>query len=118
MVSDREWNIIVHPQTQHRIQGKTKSIDQYVTDLRMISTNCKFGALEEEMLRDRIVCGVFSEKMKERLLRDNELTSQKPISVCVAQTRNLKADSKTYNMMSKFMLHDLEDIVFAVCPSV
>jgi hypothetical protein len=35
------------------------------------------------MLRDRIVCGVFS-KVKERLLRDNELTFQKAICVCRA----------------------------------
>ena len=65
-----------------RIQGKIESIDQYVTDLRIISKNCKFGALEEEVLRDRIVCGVFSEKVKERLLRDNELTFQKAIRMC------------------------------------
>jgi hypothetical protein len=65
-----------------RIQGKTECIDQYVTDLRIIWKNCKFGALEEEMLRDRIGCGVFSEKVKERLLRHNELTFKKAISAC------------------------------------
>jgi len=33
------------------------------------------------MLRDRIVCGVQSEKVKDRLLRDNELILQKAITV-------------------------------------
>ncbi|XP_062570142.1 uncharacterized protein LOC134232211 [Saccostrea cucullata] len=67
-----------------RVQGKIETIDQYVTDLKIISKNCKFGALEDEMLRDRIVCGVYSEKVKERLLRDNELTLQKALSMCRA----------------------------------
>ncbi|XP_055997848.1 uncharacterized protein K02A2.6-like [Ostrea edulis] len=67
-----------------RQQGKTETIDQYVTDLRVIAKNCKFGALEEDMLRDRIVCGVNSERVKERLLRDNKLTLESALSVCRA----------------------------------
>lgn len=67
-----------------RVQGKTETVDQYVTDLRIISKNCRFDTLEDEMLRDRIVCGVHSEKVKERLLRDNELTLIKALSICRA----------------------------------
>lgn len=69
---------------QSRVQGKTETIDQYVTDLRIISKNCRFDTLEDEMLRDRIVCGVHSEKVAERLLRDNELTLIKALSICRA----------------------------------
>jgi hypothetical protein len=36
------------------------------------------------MLRDRIVCGVSSEKVKERLLHDNKLTLESALSVCRA----------------------------------
>ncbi|XP_065942084.1 uncharacterized protein [Magallana gigas] len=42
------------------------------------------GQEEDEMLRDRIVCGVHSEKVKERLFRDNELTLNKALSICRA----------------------------------
>ena len=48
---------------------KGESIDQYVTALKLMTRNCAFGALEEELIRDRIVSGVFSEKIKERLLK-------------------------------------------------
>ncbi|XP_060073561.1 uncharacterized protein K02A2.6-like [Ylistrum balloti] len=67
-----------------RTQGKTETIDEYVTELRIIAKNCKFGTLEDEMLRDRIVCGVFSEKVKERLLRDNQLTLERAVTACRA----------------------------------
>ena len=36
------------------------------------------------MLRDRIVCGVYAEKVKERLIRDNKLILQKASSMCRA----------------------------------
>jgi hypothetical protein len=55
-----------------------------VTDLRVIAKNCKFGTLEEDMLRDGIVCGVSSEKGKERLFHDNKLALQSALSVCGA----------------------------------
>ena len=45
------------------MQGKTETIDQYVTDLKIIFKKYKFGALEGEMLRDRIVCGFYAEKV-------------------------------------------------------
>lgn len=72
-----------------RQQGKTETIDQYVTDLRVIAKNCKFGALENDMLRDRIVCGVNSEKVKERLLRDNKLTLESALSACRASEESV-----------------------------
>ena len=52
-----------------RVQGKTETIDQYVTDLKIMSKNCKFGALEDEMLRDKIVCGVYAEKSEGKIIQ-------------------------------------------------
>lgn len=66
-----------------RVQMKTETIDLYVTDLRVIFKNCKFDTLEVEILRDKIVCGVHSAKVKKRLLRDNELTLIKALSICL-----------------------------------
>ena len=46
-----------------------------------MTRNCAFGTLEEELIRDRIVCGVISEKVKERLLRERDLTLDKAIDM-------------------------------------
>ncbi|XP_069128365.1 uncharacterized protein [Argopecten irradians] len=75
-----------------RTQGKTESIDQFATELRTIASKCKFDALNDELIRDRIVCGVNNEKIKERLLRDQDLTLAKAISTC-------RASEETSHMM-------------------
>ena len=33
-----------------------------MTALQLMTRNCTFGAVEEELIRDRVVCGVVSEK--------------------------------------------------------
>ncbi|KAL5486983.1 hypothetical protein EMCRGX_G019531 [Ephydatia muelleri] len=80
-----------------RSQQEGESIDQYVTALKLMTRNCAFGTLEEELIRDRIVCGVSSEKIKERLLRERDLTLDKAIDLCRAEEQSktqLKCISK------------------------
>lgn len=79
---DRKYNCV---ETYISYQGPIKKpeiIDQYVFDLRIISKNCRFDTLDDEMLRDTIVCGVHSDKMQERNFRNNELTLIKALSIC------------------------------------
>ena len=71
-----------------RSQQEGESIDQYVTALKLMTRNCAFGTLEEELIRDRIVCGVSSEKIKERLLRERDLTLDKAIDLCRAEEKS------------------------------
>ena len=78
-----------------RTQGKSEAIDQFVTDLRNMSKNCAFGAIADELIRDRIVCGTNSERVKERLLRDNELTLPKAITVCRADEESKRQIKNT-----------------------
>ncbi|XP_021368107.1 uncharacterized protein K02A2.6-like [Mizuhopecten yessoensis] len=87
-----------------KVQGKGETIDQYVTELRTISKNCRFGLLTDELIRDRIVCGVNSEKLKERLLRDGELTLIRAITTC-------RASEESHHMMKN--LHG-EEVVASV----
>lgn len=41
-----------------RDQEAGESIDTYASNLRSLSDTCNYGALNDEMIRDRIVCGV------------------------------------------------------------
>ncbi|CAK1547654.1 unnamed protein product [Leptosia nina] len=52
-----------------RVQEDGESIQQYVTALRLISKYCNFARLEEELIKDRIVCGVRNHAIRDRLLR-------------------------------------------------
>lgn len=60
------------------------TIDQYVTELRTRAKLCDFGNLLDSLIRDRIVCGILDEKMRERLLREPDLNLEKAIQLCRA----------------------------------
>ena len=44
----------------------------------------EFGDLKDSLIRDRIVCGINSQAMKERLLREPDLSLFKAIDMCRA----------------------------------
>lgn len=67
-----------------RNQDERETIDEYVTALRLLSQNCEFGDLQESLLRDKIVCGITNNTVRDRLLRTDELTLAKAIQVCQA----------------------------------
>ena len=39
-------------------QKTDQTIDEYVMELKLIAKNCGYGELEDDLVRDRIVCGV------------------------------------------------------------
>ena len=74
-----------------RVQAKHKTIDQYLTELKLIAKNCSFGELENQLIRDRIVCGTNSEEVRQRLLRVDNLSLDKAISICRAEEESKKS---------------------------
>ena len=46
--------------------------------------SCEFGALKDSLIRDRIVCGIHSDKTRSRLLREAELTLERTVDICRA----------------------------------
>ena len=65
-----------------RMQRSDETPDQYVIELKLLAKNCEFGALESELIRDRVVYGITSERVKERLLREQDLTLEKALELC------------------------------------
>ena len=72
------------------IQESSEIIDQYVTELKLIAKNCGYGELEDQLIRDRIVCGIKSETVKQCLLHVENLTLDKAISICRAEEQSKK----------------------------
>ena len=60
------------------------SVDKFVTELRQRCNNCKFGAGENDMIRDKLVFSLPDARMKERLLRETDLTLDKAVDICRA----------------------------------
>ena len=66
-------------------QEPGQGISAYVTELRAIAKNCAHNEITpDEILRDRLVLGVRDEKIREHLLRVNDLTLSKTIDICKA----------------------------------
>ena len=53
-----------------RAQGATEAIDAYVTELHKLARTCEFGELRDSLFRDSIVCGIRSNAVRKRLLRE------------------------------------------------
>ncbi len=80
-----------------RVRKQRETIADFVVELRALAEFCNFGASLNEMLRDRIVCGINSSKLQQRLLAEKELTLVKAIDLAQGMetaTKNAKDNSQ------------------------
>ncbi|GAA6098905.1 uncharacterized protein K02A2.6-like [Tachysurus ichikawai] len=61
-----------------------ESFDNYLTDLKIKAQSCNFGDLKNSMIRDQIVYGTNEKKLREKLLREADLTLESAIKICQA----------------------------------
>ena len=61
-----------------RTQAQGEPVEQFITDLKIKVCTCRFGTLENSMIRDRIVLGVSSQRIHERLLREEDQDLKPP----------------------------------------
>lgn len=66
--------------TRNQLEGE--SFDTFLTDIKRLSQDCDFGDLKDRLIRDRIVTGIENKKVKDRLLRETNLTLTKTIQIC------------------------------------
>lgn len=50
-----------------KVKSKTESFDQFVTQLKLLVKYCNYGVNSDEMVRDRIVFGCRSKKVRDYL---------------------------------------------------
>ena len=53
----------------------------YVSELRALAQWCSFGESLDDMLRDRLVCGISDDSIQRRLLSESSLSFQKPLEI-------------------------------------
>ena len=76
-----------------RNQQPGETINQYGTDLRNKAKDLsEFGELTESLIKDRIVCGIASDKTRSRLLKQAKLTLSTALDIC-------RADEATASQM-------------------
>ena len=69
-----------------RVQHDGETVDGFVTSLKTLADTCEFGELKDSLIRDRIILGIRDTGLKQRLLRDPELTLDKAVTLIRAAT--------------------------------
>lgn len=92
---------------RHQFWSHTMStgtaVDRFITELRQKSKDCEFGRNEDDMVRDKLVFSINDTRLKERMLRESELTLRKAIEIC----RSAKlAKTQIQAMQSSPVVHD------------
>ena len=64
------------------IQEQGEKFDAYLIKLRHLMKTCEYGALENELLRDRIVTGTTNNNVRAGLLSESGLTLDRVIDIC------------------------------------
>ena len=63
---------------------------------RTLAATCEYGELKDSLICDRIVCGIISDSVRARMLRDKDLNLTKDVNTCRAaevSVLHLKAPS-------------------------
>ncbi|XP_026006848.1 synaptotagmin-14 isoform X1 [Astatotilapia calliptera] len=75
-----------------RSRKPNETVMEYVAELRRLAQDCNYGNTLQQMLRDRIVCGIKEDRIQRRLLSEIDLTFDKALSIAVAmETANKNA---------------------------
>ena len=72
-----------------RVQGPSESADSFITALYALAEDCEYGALRDELLRDRIVVGIRDTVLSQKMQMESRLDLAKAINM-VRQAEDIK----------------------------
>ena len=90
-----------------RMQKTDESIDDYVTQLRLLADNCEFSQLKDSLIRDMIIFGTNDGKLKENMLREPDISLEKAMQMC----RLTERAKEHHNTMTKQNIEEIDKIV-------
>lgn len=67
-----------------RVRRAGESVSTFIAELRRLARHCNYAASLDEMLRDRIVCGIQEENIQRKLLSEHQLTLARATEIAVS----------------------------------
>ena len=67
-----------------RFRMDNETIADFMASLRSLSEFCNYGSTLDNMLRDRLVCGVRDDRIQRRLLAEKDLNLQKAVEIATS----------------------------------
>ena len=75
------------------MQQEGETVDEFITDLFRLVENCKYGDLQDELVRDRIVVGLRDSELSEKLQLTSDLTLEAAVTRA-RQSESMKTQQK------------------------
>jgi hypothetical protein len=85
-------------------QVSDETVDHFVTRVKKLSQNCAYGDLKDSLIMDRIICGLYDNTTRERLLRTVNLDLETCINICRA-AESVKIQSQQLSTASTSNAH-------------
>ncbi|KAK2712700.1 hypothetical protein QYM36_011401, partial [Artemia franciscana] len=93
-----------------RNQKEFETIEQYITDLKLIAQNCSYSQ-QDEMVRDQLIFGLKNDRLRERLLAESwSLTLDRAVLIC-RTFQETQAQLQTMHDEAKQTLKQEVDVV-------
>ena len=86
-------NMLYRHKFNARIQGIDEPAENYVLALKLLASQCGFGAHKDEAVKDKIIFGLRDEELKHKLLMDDNLTLEE-VEKLVVRTELAKLRAK------------------------
>ncbi|KAF5282886.1 hypothetical protein FQR65_LT14189 [Abscondita terminalis] len=97
------------------VQKENESFDEFLTVIRNLAKTCEFEKLHDELIKDKIIFGIRSEQVREKLLTENNLDLDKAITICKSSeqaTKQLQQITKTETEVNALKLaNDSKDAI-------
>ena len=99
-------NVIYERYIFNTTEQKQENVDEYVCKLRELARSCDFGAMTDQMVRDRIVLGTRDNSVRKRLLREPDLTLDRAITLC-------RTSERTATQIQKIASNEQQSVNYA-----
>lgn len=89
------------------VQNEDEQFNEFLTRIKTQASKCEFDNLLDEMLKDKIVFGIQSNQVREKLLTEDKLDLTKAITIC-------KTSEQAFKQLDEFEGKNKADKVLAV----
>ena len=93
-----------------RVRKTNETISQFLAELRKLTEHCAYGTTIDEMIRDRLVCGVGDKKIQQKLLSEGaDLTLDRAAKIAIAMETAGKDSQEMQHQGSSFSVDKLQE---------
>ena len=110
-ICDHRGNVIMERHkfnTRNRKEGEP--FQSFVADLKILASTCEYDALRDDLICDKIVCGVTSSFVRKQLLKERDLTLDHAIEIGIVNELSDKNNSELANKATADLKQEVHSV--------